>query len=362
MQFPRKLLLTSSVLFLSSALVFFWGLNAELVLNYYSNGIYPIIAVCLRWLSSLSSYALGDILYAFLIILALRHIFLLIKNRKSLTRVEWLQVPFKIVNVFLILYISFKLLWGLNYARPSISTQLAITDEKYGTKELLLLTDFFIAQTNALHIKVNPKKTYSLNEIKHQSVLAYQKMEMSNPFYKYTRASFKPVTSGWATSKIGIEGYYNPLSGEANLNFLLPQWVLPFVACHEIAHQIGVAREDEANLVGYLTAVNSDDVSFRYSANYNMLRYLLFEVRIKSPENYALLYQKILPGVIANFKAERDFWQKYNSDMSGYMNIAFDKFLKLNNQQNGIKSYQNIVIWLWNLHKAELIGERTSRE
>lgn len=160
----------------------------------------------------------------------------------------------------------------------------------------------------------------------------------------------------------GIAGYYNPLSGEANLNFLLPQWVLPFVACHEIAHQIGVAREDEANLVGYLTAVNSDDVSFRYSANYNMLRYLLFEVRIKSPENYALLYQKILPGVIANFKAERDFWQKYNSDMSGYMNIAFDKFLKLNNQQNGIKSYQNIVIWLWNLHKAELIGERTSRE
>jgi hypothetical protein len=135
---------------------------------------------------------------------------------------------------------------------------------------------------------------------------------------------------------------------------LIPSWVLPFVACHEISHQLGVAREDEANLVGYLTAVNSEDVSFQYSANYNMLRYLLVEVRIKSPENYEALYKKIAPGVLANFKAESEFWRSYNSQMSGYMSVAFDKFLKFNNQQKGINSYQDIVIWLWNYHKNEL--------
>lgn len=154
-------------------------------------------------------------------------------------------------------------------------------------------------------------------------------------------------------SKIGIAGYYNPLSGEANVNMKLPAWVLPFVTCHEIAHQLGVAREDEANLVGYLVGINSNDVDFQYSANYNMLRYILFEIRIKSPENYQKLLGKISPRVLEDFKAENDFWAKYNGQMSIYTGIIFDKFLKINNQKKGINSYQDIVLWLWNIHRPQ---------
>ncbi len=40
--------------------------------------------------------------------------------------------------------------------------------------------------------------------------------------------------------------------------------------------------------------------------------------------------------------------------MFGYMDAAFDSFLKLNNQKKGIDSYQDIVIWLWNIHKKQL--------
>ncbi|MBC7616113.1 MAG: DUF3810 domain-containing protein [Pedobacter sp.] len=353
MPFSRKLLLTSAILFSIALLIFIFDLSPSLVLNYYSTGFYPILSASLRWISSLLPFALGDILYALLIFIALRSIFLLFKKRKSLTKKDRFIIPLKGLNILFILYISFKLLWGLNYARPSISTQLSIGDEKYSIKELVLLSNFFINKVNELQPQINPKQTYSLKEIKEKSVLAYQKMQQKQPFFTYTSPSFKPAISSYTISKIGIEGYYNPLSGEANLNMLLPAWVLPFVACHEISHQLGIAREDEANLVGYLTATNSDDVNFRYSANYNMLRYLLLEVRIKSPEDYEALYKKIAPGVLANFKAESDFWRKYNSQMSGYMNVAFDKFLKLNNQKSGIKSYQNIVIWLWNYHKPK---------
>ena len=56
-----------------------------------------------------------------------------------------------------------------------------------------------------------------------------------------------------------------------------------------------------------------------------------------------------------DFKIENEFWAKYNGDMSSYMNLTFDKFLKFNNQESGIESYQNIVVWLWNIHKDELI-------
>ena len=47
---------------------------------------------------------------------------------------------------------------------------------------------------------------------------------------------------------------------------LMPNHVLPYVVSHEIAHQLGSAKEDEANLVGYLTALNSDNVQFKYAA------------------------------------------------------------------------------------------------
>jgi hypothetical protein len=85
-----------------------------------------------------------------------------------------------------------------------------------------------------------------------------------------------------------------------------------------------------------------------------MLRYILYEIGYKSPKDYEVLYRRLNPRLIANFNAEREFWRRYNSEMSGYMTLAFDKFLKLNNQQQGIESYQRIVIWLWNYHKPAI--------
>lgn len=336
-------------------LIFLFGLYPNLVLQYYSTSFYPIVSRILRAIFGLFPFAVGDILYVVLLIFAVIKSYLYFKKRKAHPKTDRYAIPIRLFSILLILYISFKLLWGLNYSRPSISTQLAIANEKYTVKELVMLGDFFINRLNQVQSKIDTKQTATIAALREQSVLAYQKMALKNSIFRYPAESLKPALNSWAISKMGIEGYYNPLSGEANLNMKLPAWVLPFVACHEIAHQLGVAKEDEANLIGYLTAVHSDNLSFQYSANYNMLRYILYEIGIKSPKDYQALYQKIDPQIIANFKAESEFWRQYNSQMSGYMNIAFDKFLKLNNQKSGINSYQNIVIWLWNYHKVEIL-------
>jgi len=49
-------------------------------------------------------------------------------------------------------------------------------------------------------------------------------------------------------SYLGIGGVYFPFTGEANVNISMPHTSIPFTACHEMAHQIGFAREDEATL------------------------------------------------------------------------------------------------------------------
>ncbi|HEY0175199.1 MAG TPA: DUF3810 family protein, partial [Pedobacter sp.] len=91
---------------------------------------------------------------------------------------------------------------------------------------------------------------------------------------------------------------------------------------------------------------------------------VLFEIRIKSPEDFTVLLKKVNTGTLADFKEEHDFWSKYNGDMSAYMNTALDKFLKMNNQKKGTDSYQDIVIWVYNLYKSEILitpGKNTIR-
>jgi hypothetical protein len=334
-------------------LIYLFGFYPNSVQKYYSTGFYPYISSALRFVSSIFPFAIGDIIYALLIGFVLYKIVRFYRQRKSLKRADRILVPLQILNFFLILYIIFKIVWGLNYSRPSVSEELGIGNEKYSVKELVVLGDYFIKKTNDLKLKQSKIPAYTINELESKSAAAYAFMAQKNQLFRYQNPCLKSVLNSWMISKIGIEGYYAPLSGEANMNMNLPDFVKPYVSCHEIGHQLGIAYEDEANLLGYLTASNSPDVNYQYSANYEMLRYILFEIRMKSPDDYKLLYLKLLPQVLADFKTEKEFWRKYNGDMFGYMDAAFDSFLKLNNQKKGIDSYQDIVIWLWNIHKKK---------
>ena len=337
-----------------SALVYLIGFNSKLVEYFYAQGLYRYTSVIQRFLSSLVPFALGDFLYLLLIIFILRSGYLFYKKirQKRLVKTDRINIPLQVTKFFLILYVAFKVLWGLNYSRLPIAEQLHISNEKYTTTELVSLGQYFINRLNTL--QKTKKENYSISQLRQKAKVAYDKMQLQNPFFTYQTPAVKPVLNSWVVTKIGIEGYYSPLSGEANVNMRLPATSLPFVTCHEIAHQLGVAREDEANLIGYLVASNSDDPFFQYSASYEVFKNIFFEIKMKSPEDYEKLYKTINPGTIQDLKADRTFWQKYNSNMFAYMDVAFDRFLKLNNQSKGTDSYQDIVLWLYNIHKKEL--------
>ena len=338
-----------------AALIFILGFFPQAVETYYSNLLYPIVSKTQRFISSIFPFAIGDILYALLIIYVLKNIISFIR-RKQKTKKNYLSFALKSVNFVLIIYMSFKLLWGLNYSRPRINEQLQISDKPYSKEQLLRLNTFLLQKLNSIEeqISINRNYKYRTEDLENFAAASYNKLAETRPFFSYKPLSVKNVISSWLVSKTGIEGYYNPLSGEANINDRLPAFVLPFVTCHEIAHQIGVAKEDEANLVGYLASINSEDLNFQYSGYYNMLRYVLFEIRMKYPEDYNAIIEKIPQSILENFKTEREFWAKYNGAMSVYMGKTFDKILKLNNQHKGIKSYQDIVLWLVNYHGGEL--------
>jgi hypothetical protein len=342
------------ILLVVSIGIFSFGFFPEAVEIYYSNQLYPVISTVLRGISSFLPFAIGDFLYLILILVAIKSIVFFSSKQRKL-KADYANFGLKCINYLLFIYISFKLLWGLNYSRPRINEQLQISDEPYQKEQLINLSTFFIKKLNALNRAIDTSQfEYDPEELASIATDSYNRLAERQAFFTYKYPSVKPVNNAWLVSKMGIEGYYNPLSGEANINQKLPVFVLPFVTCHEIAHQLGVAKEDEANLVGYIVASNTENAEFKFSAYYNMLRYILLEIRLKYPEDYNHIVAKISTSLMAKFNAEKEFWAKYNGAMSTYMSKTFDQILKLNSQPKGIKSYQDIVLWLVNYHNKDI--------
>ena len=69
-----------------------------------------------------------------------------------------------------------------------------------------------------------------------------------------------------------MAGFYSPLTGEALLSEAEPEWFLPFVACHELAHANGLANEGQANLRAYALCMAADSPAFRNSARLYAMR------------------------------------------------------------------------------------------
>ena len=102
---------------------------------------------------------------------------------------------------------------------------------------------------------------------------AYENLAKETPLIKYSFRSVKPSLFSYLGNYLGYTGYYNPFTGEAQVNTTTPLFVQPFTTCHEIGHQLGYAKENEANFAGFLAARYSDNPAFRYSMYFDMYAY-----------------------------------------------------------------------------------------
>lgn len=340
-----------------AALLFIFDYFPSQVESWYANGLYRLTSIIQRFISSLFPFAIGDFLYAGLGLYLLLCLYNFSQKlfKKKLDRSALLIVPMQFLRFLMVLYIIFKLSWGLNYSRQPIAGSLGISNQKYTESELLSLSTFLIGKVNTLQPDRGRDPEWHILTLQEEASRSYQNAARLHSFFHYSAPAVKPVLNSAIITRLGIEGYYNPLSGEANVNMQLPVTSLPFVSCHEIAHQLGIGREDEANLIGYLAAIHSDNIEFRYSGYYAMLRSVLVELGKSMPEIYSEVYYTLNKRTISEFERDRAFWLKHNSQMYGYMDMTFDKFLKLNNQTKGTDSYQDIVLWLYNYHKKDLL-------
>jgi hypothetical protein len=175
---------------------------------------------------------------------------------------------------------------------------------------------------------------------------AYAALGKNYPFLQYKNESLKSSSWGWFGNYAGFTGYYNPFTGEAQVNTTVPKFLQPFISCHEVAHQLGYAKEMEANFVGYLAATSSTDPLFQYSVYLDLFNYAnrnLFITDSAAAKGYR---NKLIPPVKEDIREWIRFNQRNRSLLEPVVRWGYGLFLQSNEQPQGILSYDEVTGFL----------------
>jgi hypothetical protein len=318
-----------------------------MVEKYYSTGVYPVISRIQRFLFGWTPFSFGDLLYA---AATIGLVYALVKFVRALLQkrmdARWLlRAGVKLMRVWLWVYILFNGLWGLNYNRVGIAQQAGIRATAYSTSELDSLVQVVMQ-------RMESNRTVSLPErqpLRHKRTLftrafsAYQQPGSRAIFLKYGGQSVKPSLYSYLGNYLGFTGYYNPFTGEAQVNTTVPVFVQPFTTCHEIGHQLGYARENEANMAGFLTASKSESPAFRYSAYFDLFLYAIRDLNLRDSTR-AQQHMKQLPaGIREDLHALRKFNQEHVGLLEPMVRTLYGQYLRANQQPSGLLSYNQVV-------------------
>ncbi len=313
--------------------------------NYYANLFYPPVAATLRILFGWIPFSIGDILYS---IVALWLIYKIGINaiklfRKKITAGVILRKSAKFLTVLLFFYVVFLIIWGLNYSRKGIAYQLSLPRMPYDSVQLLKLQEILLEKVNNSKSEINQIPYPNRKQIFKKAVTAYGEISRQYPFLKYHHPSVKSSLYGKAGNYLGFTGYYNPFTGEAQVNTTVPDFLIPSITLHEMAHQIGYAKENEANFVGFFVGAHSPDPLFQYSAYLDLLMYANSEIRYfdSTAANDAL--RKLSAPVKQDIIEWRHFIINHRSIFEPSVRWIYGNFLKFNNQPKGIRSYDMVI-------------------
>jgi hypothetical protein len=339
------------IAFLATAVfIKFFSMFPGAVETYYSHGIYRVTAAAQRILFGWIPISMGDVLYIGVPLFLAYKFFRLIARilKKQQTRQHWIDGLRWCATVILGAYVCFYGLWGLNYNRKGIDHELGLTVGRYTKDELLIVVHTVIERLQELEptARVDRASRHAKALLIQGAVDAYKRLSLEPYGMSYSFRSVKPVLSSKLCNWLGYPGYYNPFSGEAQVNTAMPVFTQPFVICHEMSHQLGYAGENEANFIGYLAAKSSEDSAFRYSAYVKVYSYAIRNLRRLDPALAAELHKKVPEGVSRDRDEENEFWAQYANKVEVAKDKVYDKFLKANQQPGGILSYDEVVAWV----------------
>lgn len=341
----RHPLFLPAALFVAALSLHFFAASPLRVERWYSTGIYPPIATLLRTITGWVPFSIGDIIYMFLVLYVTWKITAFFRAKRKGKGVSPKRTLLQTITIILIIYLVFNILWGINYNRAGISHQMGLQQGNYTREELLTVNRLLLQQVNEYResLTANNYPIPGKKELLAAATRVYARAGETYPFLAYKPISLKPSMLNWLGNYWGFSGYYNPFTGEAQANMDVPAFSQPFMMLHEIAHQLGYARENEANFVGYIAATASADTLFMYSACFDVFLYANRSLRRVDSTAAADISSGLHPAAKADLEELKKYYRKYENPMEPVIRWVYGKYLQVNAQPMGMMSYNEVV-------------------
>ena len=323
--------------------------------RFYSLFIYKIIVTTISSITGFLPFSLAECIIIsfsmFVLWYISKTIFSLLKHKTKRTRILKNLLLNTLATSGLI-YFSFQLLWGFNYQRLPLAKILKLDVHNSTSIELEHLCKDLITSSNTLRKKINQNRngvmelSYNKKIILETAHIGYENASFQYIILKGTYGTPKGLLLSEPMCYTGITGFYFPFTSEANINMAEPDSYLPFTTCHEMAHQIGFAKEDEANYIAYVACINNPDINFKYSGTLAALTYSLSSLRQYDPQKYKELFAFCSKGVLNDMIYNENFWEGYSGRIEKISEELNNTYLKSASQRSGIKSYSAMVDFL----------------
>ncbi len=321
--------------------------HPELIERLYSGGVYPGIKNGLSAVASLVSFSIAEwILYA-LILWAIVTVFGSLLAW-ALRRIGGRRVFSALLSLGMVVgavWNLFYFTWGFNYFRVPLKERMGLTVCARPVEALETLT-YALARQAAQLRETLPEDASGLFTLdgELQAVLdalpeAYAALALQQPVFAGRTTRAKRVLWSEGLSWMGIRGVYVGITGEPNINVRQSALLIPQSAAHEMAHQLGIASENEAEFSAYLACQHSPDARVRYSGVVNALIQCRNALRKIDPDAASAVRDTYSDGMVRDFTAYDAYWDAFDGPIEEAVTNVNDAYLKHNAQESGVKSY-----------------------
>ena len=311
--------------------------------------------------SSVSPYSLWDIGALLLIVLLIGSFIHVLRRKKSL--LNWVSIVFLCVSL-----LCFEATggWLLNHYAPSLGSEIALPVREYSKEELAAATETYLlkaAEYAPLTERDEEGKAVitDISAVAQKAGASYGPLTERYPIFKGSQRAVKRFSLiGEYLMYNGIIGMFMPITGEASVPSSVPPVPLPFTMCHEAAHRLGIASEQEANFAAFLACLETDDPQFLYSGYSSAFAYCFSSLYEIDPKLGYELYHRYddLPGVQLVQRDRQDTSAVYDSYASSLKEVSDqvnDAYLKTFSEESGIRSYGEVTDYLiaWYLEEMK---------
>lgn len=335
---------------ISLLVAYFMSLNPSWA-EWYAVNIYPLLAKSINSITSKVDFSIAEaVVICFAAIILIYTLYTLIKlifGEKRLHRlIDYILNLAATASIICFIFVFFC---GINYHRLTFTEVSGLEVKDSTTQELYNLCYDLTYKVNSIRETLSEDErgvvttNLPVDSLAQKCKDSYDTLESEYPTLVAGYSASKKVYFSEAMSYTGITGIFFPFTYEANVNVDIPVFSIPSTMCHELTHLRGYMREDEANFISYLACKASNEPFIQYSGYILALTHSINRLYGDDSEMYYKIYDELSDKVKTDLRFSNSYWAAHEGVVEEISDKVNDVYLKVNQQDDGVKSYGRMV-------------------